>query len=174
VARECCWRKQVDKNLLPDQQRFRQRRVGIARNRLGDDRWQRLCQDEIEFGPQHDLVGTKLLVRDGSNRSAQELPEDDAGTTVPGLAPSGSTDVILSATGQDGQDIMFLGEDMQVKSVTVNGENTGTPVEVLATGGHTLTVVDAAAITTESTAPAATFSAPVAFAAATATVTECG
>jgi len=96
---------------------------------------------------------------------------DLAGTTIPGLAPSGSTDVILSATGQDGQDIMFLGEDMQVKSVTVNGENPGTPVEVLATGGHTLTVVDAAAITTESTAPATTFSAPVAFAATTATVT---
>jgi autotransporter-associated beta strand protein len=96
---------------------------------------------------------------------------DLAGTTVPGLAPSGSTDVILSATGQDGQDIMFLGENMQVKSVTVNGENPGTPVEVLATGGHTLTVVDAAAITTESTAPATTFNAPVAFSAGTATVT---
>jgi autotransporter-associated beta strand protein len=96
---------------------------------------------------------------------------DLAGTTVPGLAPSGATDVILSATGQDGQDIMFLGENMQVKSVTVNGENPGTPVEVLATGGHTLTVVDAAAITTESTAPATTFNAPVAFSAGTATVT---
>jgi autotransporter-associated beta strand protein len=96
---------------------------------------------------------------------------DLAGTTVPGLAPSGATDVIISATGQDGQDIMFLGENMQVKSVTVNGENPGTPVEVLATGGHTLTVVDAAAITTESTAPATTFNAPVAFSAGTATVT---
>lgn len=95
---------------------------------------------------------------------------DLAGTNVPGLAPTGATDVIISATGQAGQDIMFLGEDMQVKSVTVNGENPGTPVEVLATGGHTLTVLDAAAITTESSAPVATFNTPVAFSASTATV----
>jgi autotransporter-associated beta strand protein len=95
---------------------------------------------------------------------------DLAGTTVPGLAPTGATDVIISATGQVGQDIMLLGENMQVKSVTVNSENPGTPVEVLATGGHTLTVLDAAAITSNSGAPAATFNTPVAFSASTATV----
>ena len=46
VERECGWRKQVDQDLLPDKQRFRQGRVGITGNRLGDNRWQRLCQDE--------------------------------------------------------------------------------------------------------------------------------
>jgi autotransporter-associated beta strand protein len=95
---------------------------------------------------------------------------DLAGTTVSGFAPTGSTDVIISATGQDGQDVMILGEDMQVKSLTVNNENPGTAVNLQSTGGYTLTVVDAAAITVASGAAATTISTPVAFSAATATV----
>ncbi len=95
---------------------------------------------------------------------------DLAGTIVPGLAPTGATDVIISATGQSGQDVMLLGEDMEVKSVTVNSENAGTPVVLQSTGGYGLTIISAAAITTDSGAPAATFQTPVTFSATSATV----
>jgi autotransporter-associated beta strand protein len=96
---------------------------------------------------------------------------DLAGTTVTGLAPTGSTDVILSATGQSGQDAMVLGEDMQVKSVTVNNENTGSPVVVQGTGGYILSIVDANAITTAAGSSAATLNSRVNFEAASATIT---
>lgn len=95
---------------------------------------------------------------------------DLAGTIVPGFAPTGATDVIISASGQSGQDVMVLGEDLSVKSVTVNNENPGTPVVVQSTGGHTLTVVDADAITMNAGAPATTIEAPVVFTAASAKV----
>ena len=97
---------------------------------------------------------------------------DLGGTTNTGLVPSSGTNVFLSASGQANQNNMLLGADMTIKSLTVNNSDTvAAPITLQSTGGYTLSIADAAAVTVDPLAAATTINSKISLLAATATVT---
>ncbi len=104
-------------------------------------------------------------VSDGSANS--NWTTDAAGTMATGQVPGSSTAVTLSATGATNQGSMVLGSNMSIGGLTISDAST---IVLQNTGGFTLTIVDAAAITDSAATGTATFNTPIALTNATPTI----
>jgi autotransporter-associated beta strand protein len=112
--------------------------------------------------------GNVWAVSDGVANS--NWTTDLAGTSNTGLVPGATTDVFVSAAINSNQDNMVLGADMSIKSLTVNTSNTANPAILQSTGGYTLTIAGANAITTDAGSSATTLNSKLALTAPIATI----
>ena len=103
------------------------------------------------------LAGNPNVWSASNGTTQSNWTTDLAGLSPTPLVPSAGTAVNISASGDVNQNNMVLGSNMTVASVTINNTDTANAVVVQSTGGNSLTIVNAAAITDNIGASAATF-----------------